>query len=453
MAISSTMVWEVRTTATASNANGGGFKPGASGTDYSQQNAAQYNLTGVTTAAADAILLSSFAASDMVGNIAHITSGTNFTPGWYEIVSVSAGVSITLDRTCTTAAGASGVVNIGGALSLGSSDDAVFESLVAGNIMHIAGGTYTIGGAVSMAADGTSSNSIEIIGYNTSRNDNPTGASRPTLAFGANQSDFLGDYVNFSNIIATTQTTNGFQTGLGAIVQNCKATNSSGTAGRRAFTMYSGTLIYSEAISTNGTGVYFATTGFSTIHGNYIHDSDIGIHLNTFDGILISFNIIDTIVTTGINIASTSNDTKILNNTLYGAATPTGSSKGIDLPTTTGVRNVVMNNIISGFVTGINSAAVVTSNLYQNNALYNNTTNYVNVTAGPGSITSDPGFVDAPNGNFTVGANMKAAAFPGVFQAGLSTGYLDIGAVQRIEPTGGSSGGARIMINGSVSGG
>jgi len=144
MAISANTVWEIRTTGTANNVNGGGFVTGASGTDFSQQDAAQYNLTSVTTAAADAILLHASAAADMVGNIAHIISGTNFTAGWYEIISVVAGVSITLDRTCTSAAGALGVVNIGGAMSLASTlDDDLFESVVAGNVVHVKNGKST----------------------------------------------------------------------------------------------------------------------------------------------------------------------------------------------------------------------------------------------------------------------------------------------------------------------
>jgi len=49
VALSAAQILEVRST--GSDANGGGFKAGASGTDYSQQDAAQYALTGLTTAA------------------------------------------------------------------------------------------------------------------------------------------------------------------------------------------------------------------------------------------------------------------------------------------------------------------------------------------------------------------------------------------------------------------
>ena len=39
--------------------------------------------------------------------------------------------------------------------------------------------------------------------------------------------------------------------------------------------------------------------------------------------------------------------------------------------------------------------------------------------------------------NFAIGTNLKAEAYPGLFPGGLTTGYMDIGAVQRQEAGGG----------------
>lgn len=113
-AISSTIEWDVRTT--GADTNGGGFKPGATGTDFSQQDSAQYALTGLTTSGISTTIASATSAADMVGNIIQITGGTNFITGFYEIVSVSLGVSITLDRNCTSGIGAAGTGNVGGGL-------------------------------------------------------------------------------------------------------------------------------------------------------------------------------------------------------------------------------------------------------------------------------------------------------------------------------------------------
>ena len=451
MAIAATVEWECRTTGTAGNANGGGYKPGASGMDFSQQDAAQYNLTLVTTAGADAILLSASAAADMVGNIAHITSGTNFTVGWYEITAVSVGVSITLDRTCTTAAGAAGVVNIGGAMSLASTlDDDFFESLEPGNTVHIKSGTYTMGEAVQMVKDGTFLLPININGYNAARNDNPTGSGRPLLAFGANNC-LLGDYVNPNYIRFTTQAVAGINLSFGTGTSS-HSNNSSVTAGRAAFTLgstggSSSGLIASEAQSVNGKGVA-CSHPTPRILGTYIHDcGQEGIQVQAVaDQAHIAFNIIDTCVTL-IEIAAGAIRSSIINNTLYNGTT------GISNLNTAADEALVMNNILSTLTTGLSAPQNTKSNVYIYNTLHNCTTPRTNVDAGIGDDTLDPAFTDAPNGNFAVGANMKATSFPGAFSGGLSTGYLDRGAVQRQEPAGGSSGGARIMINGSVSGG
>ena len=79
MALSSLIEWEIRTG--GSDTNGGGFKSGATGQDYSQQNAAQYALTGLTTAAANAIILTTSAATDPFTNAAGGNFGLNATAG------------------------------------------------------------------------------------------------------------------------------------------------------------------------------------------------------------------------------------------------------------------------------------------------------------------------------------------------------------------------------------
>jgi hypothetical protein len=116
MSLSASTVWEVRPSA-GSDTNGGGFVTGASGTDWTQQNAAKYALTNGTTAGTTTVLTSS-ASSDMVGNIAYIAGGTgSITGNWYQITAQSTGVSITVDRSTGLTTGTGVTVNIGGALS------------------------------------------------------------------------------------------------------------------------------------------------------------------------------------------------------------------------------------------------------------------------------------------------------------------------------------------------
>src|SRR5205814_2364059 len=118
MALSAAIVWECRASGANDN-NGGGFKAGASGTDYSQQNSAQLTLTDLATTGVVTTLTSVTGGftSAMVGNTINIASGTNFTAGFYEITAFTNSNTVTLDRAPTTAAGAAGTGSVGGALA------------------------------------------------------------------------------------------------------------------------------------------------------------------------------------------------------------------------------------------------------------------------------------------------------------------------------------------------
>jgi len=127
MALSADTIWEIQTT--GDDNNGGGFVSGASGTDYTQgvgQTVISWLASGGTytnnlsITNADPSVVSSasrnFVAAD-VGNIIHLTAGTNVTAGWYEIVSVASNQA-TLDRNAMSGAGsADGSGYLGGALA------------------------------------------------------------------------------------------------------------------------------------------------------------------------------------------------------------------------------------------------------------------------------------------------------------------------------------------------
>lgn len=457
-AIDADTIWEFRSTATANMVNGGGYNSTAvsAGTDYSQQDSAQLALTDLaSTSASGWLTLTSttggFTAA-MIGNIIRIASGTNFTAGWYEITAYTNTNTVTVDRACGTVADASvGVGKVGGALNVGGSlEDDFFEQCVAGNIIYFMGAvTYTPSEAISLTIVGTSTLPIRVIGYNTIRGDNPTLANRPTIAVGASSITF-NDFWYLSNLIFTGTGTNVVVTDGGSFISNCKSTNSSATADRNA---------YGNSAAAGGT-FYFNTEGISTAGdvldlgavtsmaiGCYFHDSKNGVNLSTGD-LYLSNSIIDTNTTNAINISS-NGMVRGSNNTLYGAEIPTGV--GINL-SATAIKSMIYNTIIYGFTTGISqTTAQLKSNFGDYNNFYNNTTDVTNYTKGSNDIALDPGFTDAVNADFRVGANMKAVGFPGSFAnmgAGASCiGYLDIGAVQRVEPSGGGGArGARFLI-------
>jgi len=100
MALASAFVWEVRTTGSDTQCSGG-FKAGASGTDYSNQDAAQFSGTNLaidlTTNTKVTSATHNFVAAD-VGNTIQITAGVGYTTGVYEIISVASNAA-TLDRS------------------------------------------------------------------------------------------------------------------------------------------------------------------------------------------------------------------------------------------------------------------------------------------------------------------------------------------------------------------
>lgn len=395
MAITATAVWEVRSTATAGNTNGGFYKPGASGVDYSQQNAAQYALTGLTSAGAGAVMLTASAAADMVGNGVYVVSGTNFTAGWYEITAVSVGVSITVDRNCTTGVGAAGVANVGGALSLGSTlDDDVFEAFIGGNTVYVKNGTYTIGESISVASvSSTAIVPVNLIGYDATRGDDPRGSTRPLFVCGANTLVF-GQFWIVRGIQCTITTAGGLTMGTGGALNYCKVINTSPTGGRSAVSPVSEcTLLGCEMVSLAGQAVTSAL-GLS-LSGCYIHDSATGVLTGTGTG---RFSIVNTIFETirdvGVDFALTSTGAIIESCTFYGVE---AKSPGLAIRLGASTANVrLYNNIFYGWTTGVGqTGSQLKANYGAYNDFFNNTANASLYTLDSTDITLNPTFAGA----------------------------------------------------------
>lgn len=389
MAITATAVWEVRSTATAANVNGGFFKPGATGVDYSQQDAAQYTLTGATTAAQNAIILHASAAADMVGNGLYISAGTNFTVGWYEITAVDPGVSITVDRNCCSAAASLGALKVGGAISLSSTNDAEWgAALVAGNTVYIKSGSYTHAESFSGMGTGTAAAPINLIGYATTRGDNPTGATRPTFNCQAFATT-LGSYMNIRNVIMSGTASTVLILGNTSKAINCKIKNTSTTADRFAITASTHvSVIGCELISYRGVGLRCVANAV-LVDGCYIHDCKTGVQSSASSGsnIVLINTIIAHCYAFGVELTAAGVIPQIIQNcTLVGH--PTKMAVGIDMVTGhTGLR--LINSIIYGWTTGVNhadSAQLASFDWY--NVYYNNTTNATNHTISSTSLTA-----------------------------------------------------------------
>ncbi len=411
-AVNSGMVWEFRSTATASMVNSCGYDStvASAGTDYTLQNGSQFNASnlattnGTTNPCAVTSATHNFVSSDN-GNTIHITSGGNFTAGWYEIKS-TAGNAATLDRACaSTASTSNGVWTVGGACNFGSAtlDSAFFAAatspVVSGNIVYFGTGTYTAGSAITAGTAGTTTVPVMIVGYNSSRTDKPTGSTRPVINMQATQWT-LGSNWNISYMQVTGSAATMFAVGPSSQVLYSKFTNTSRTAARTALMIPSAaTNTYIEgveAISYVGKAIASSSSANGdTIVSSVMHDSDVCYTASaTTVATTIIDNIMDGCITAGVQITGAkTGSTTIYGNTITGAINKTNNVTGISLATgTTNIR--VENNIITGWTTGITHADSQSIGVSRFNDFFGNTADGSNWTLSSYDITTDPQFTN-----------------------------------------------------------
>jgi hypothetical protein len=123
---------------------------------------------------------------------------------------------------------------------------------------------------------------------------------------------------------------------------------------------------------------------------NYAHDSSVGF--GNFSGnTVLAMNIVR-----GCEVTAMAGVTgcAYLYNTLFGGSSPRGNG----ISGTNNNTMVIIGNVISGFVNGIiSTTAAYKNNVIDYNNIYNCTTPYTNVDAGPNDIALDPEFTSAGN--------------------------------------------------------
>lgn len=429
MALSANTVWEVRTA--GSDVAGGGFVSGASGTDYSQQDAK--NTVGNNISTTDAVAIgtttitsatASF-TSAIVGNIVYFAGGTGSITGvWRQVATFTNSTTIVLDAAIAASTGMT--MNIGGALA---SPGQASASIVASNTVYVKAGTYTITSATQSISGGCvklnmAGNPIQFVGYSTVRGDN----GRPTFILGAGVSTATVFtalcYLSLSNLI----------------LDGNNQTASSGYNGGSA----------NQSILSNVLAQNFTATGL--LGGNVIHTflkcSATGNSAVGFSG---QFSLAVGCEAYG-NTASGFSQINCLNCLSYGN---TGaSSDGFSTAQST-INCIAYGNGRDGFRSG---GAMQGANCYaEGNAgkgiglnrltdtllncfTFNNTGGSTTTVTGAlfQTVTalSSSGFVNAASSNFALnstvggGASLRATGYPGVFPRGLTTGYIDIGAAQ-----------------------
>jgi hypothetical protein len=423
MALSAAQVWEVRTT--GSDSNGGAFKAGATGTDYSQQDAAQFSGTDL---AVDATLNTkvtsashNFVAAD-VGNVIQITAGAGWTVGFYEIVSVAANAA-TLDRSPAATSTTGGTWAEGGALA---TPGKAGSGHVGGNTIWVKGGPYTVssasanvaGGCVSLATSFSATSYTTISGYTATRGDG--GQASRASSTGFSDGGNTGRLTNCKAINCTT----GFSISNADVVQ-CWA-DVCGTG----FNMTSNGWLFGCVAKS------CTTAGFQVQSGN----ADTCLAYLCAIGFSASgpFGTIRFLRCTAAN------------NTSHGFSINAGQFHGKEI-----TNCVIYGNGGWGITVTSGGQVYVTNCAFGANTSGATSLGTGSVSSGTVTLTADP-FVNAAGGNFALnstaggGAACRAAGTPGVFPAGLTTSYTDIGAVQHQDS---GAGGGLLLPYGGLGGG
>lgn len=177
-------------------------------------------------------------------------------------------------------------------------------------------------------------------------------------------------------------------------------------------------------ISMTGSIVYGFTTGVSHVDTTQLHSFDNWNAYNNNTADVSGW-------TKGANDVSTAPGFISVAQLTGATATTSGSvltQSGANFATVT--DNVDFVYIVSG--TGITAGKYL---------ITSHTTDTLTLDIAPGTnATADKVWQVTTGHNFAIGTNYRGLGFPGVFPGGLSTGYMDIGAVQRQEPAGGAGG-------------
>lgn len=473
MALSAAIEWDIRSTGV--DTNGGGFKAGATGTDFSQQNAAQYALTTSTSAGAGNTLLDAAAAADMVGNTAWTVSGTNLTANsYFEVTSVVVGTSITFSTNNAGASIATGVVangtlNIGGSL-LTLAKALAINANVPGNKVHWKNGTYTVMATTTLAVNGTpGAGGIVVEGYNAAHGDLGTAPIFTSATNGVSLITTAGvDDVLFRNISFThTAGTRGNAFLGSSSTSNLQWERCTFDGCLRAVYgdnivsfLILGTMTNCEVKNSTSEGIR------APIILNECH-----IHDNTGDGVSYVFNAANLNMSINASViadnggdgieTATAGATSVGSISITGSVIYSNTGDGVKHGNTGISMLIVRNSIITdngGY--GLNSSVAATVLTENYNAFYNNTSgarNNVATGANSVALTGDP-FTNAAGDDYTLnntasaGAACRAAGSPATLPGATGTGYRDIGAFQHQDAGGGgTSGGARTLnIGGTI---
>lgn len=300
------------------------------------------------------------------------------------------------------------------AFSISELETFLEDTVNAGDIVYVAGGTYSSGGITSARA-GAVGDYVEIIGVLSGTTaEQPTitdwafGSDRPVIVLGANNWH-ADNYWLHRNIIWTGTGTSQVAADDYPQYVNCKVTNT-GADFRTALGLLGtrGSVDSCEIIGPTGTpsSAVNATAG-AILNNCYIHDAISGFVNATAGGIIINSVITDCV--TGFNPGV--NGSSAFGNVFYNNTT------GIVGETKQG--GMFLRNIFAANTTGASWSAANQSAFFDYN-IWNNTTDRTNVNKGTNGQDVDPLLVDPANGDFRL---QKGSPALGILSGDPGLGY------------------------------
>ena len=469
--------WDVRPSV-GDDTNGGGFVPGSSGTDFSQQNAK--NSGGNNSSTTDAVAVGTTAITSatatftaaVVGNVVFFSGGTGSTTAqWRQVTAFTNVTTIVIDASIAASTGMT--MNIGGALNTPTqcNTNATGAGNGGGNCYLKSTAAFTE--TSSFGFSGNNEQPVAFIGYTSTHGDNGQ-FTWTTATNSISLMNFNGGAYNylFQNLILTSTAgtpgagllaTSGGTVGLIHLI-NCSLSGFNiGIDGRFSVIWAFPTLLIENTEIKNSVAQGIFNDGNTFILGCYIHNNGSdGIAEETATNPVtgtyyVAHSIIKSNGGAGANFnvqaGSGLNPSYVwlvlLNNAIINNA---GDGVTIDLNSTTNPASLLMwNNIIDsngGFgANGTGTLPLATAMFsFFSNAYRNNTSGALHqIPAGIGDVTltQDP-FANRAGNNFALnstaggGTACKGVGFPGTLQIG-GTGHIDIGPLQSAGGGGGGS--------------
>lgn len=442
MALPAGTQWEVRID--GSDSNGGGFVAGSSGTDRSQQSAAQATLSAAsvvhsTTTQINVALGDYTVTAADVGNLLQITGGTA-TAGFYQITAADVPNNRwTMDRSVGTA-GQTVIGNMGGALG---SPGMVAGRQVSGNTVWIrySATTYDISSTTANISGGRIAPPIPALrweGYETVRGDLSTNRPRirslvaTTTMFSLSSTtgifgNFILDAAGQAGIICM---------GAAANTTTHRVKAISGTSASGSFSCASGSALLLCSVQ-GGTAPGFRMSG-STLTACAVNNCG-GIAYESLAGRnTCVFCVADSGTANVASYANTGATSQLqcINCDSYGHRAGT-SSNGFTNSGTAG--SMMQVNCLAEFNAGTGFGPGNTNHAF-NCTSHLNATNFNASVIQFGSVVPTAAgsvFADAAARNFVLnntagaGAVLRGAAIPGTMPDVISSiGFLDVGALQ-----------------------